>query len=253
MTTAVIVQARMTSTRLPGKILAPVLGGRPMMSVQLERLHRTREADAWVVATTTNAADDPVARLAESMGWTVTRGSEDDVLGRYWAAAEQVGADIIVRSTADCPLIDPLDVDEGIRRYSAMDVDYLVPLALADGMGFEVFSRRMLETMAWVVSDPEEREHVTLNAYRHPERYRIAGYEVVPDRTGQRWTVDTAEDLALVTRILETLWPSDPQFTNADVGALMDAHPEWWAINAHVQQAHAQEVSELYVRVRANS
>ena len=249
MTTAIIVQARMTSTRLPGKVLAPVLG-RPLMAYQLERLRRVKLADRFVVATTTGPTDDPIAGLAESMGWTVVRGSEDDVLARYWQAAQEVGADVIVRSTADCPLIDPVPVDDLLRRFAIGDADYATTLGLADGMGFEVFNRRVLETLAWQSWEPESREHVTWAIYTHPERWRCIGIEADVDRATERWTVDTAEDLELVCRIIESLYPGKPEFTTADIAALVDAHPDWRRINAHVEQRYAQQNTALYQRLR---
>ena len=239
----------MTSTRLPGKILLPILG-RPMMAYQLQRLARTR-ADELVLATTTNETDNPVAALATSWGWRVTRGSEDDVLGRYVQAAGEVDASVIVRSTADCPLIDPAIVDEGIERFAG--VDYLAAMGLPDGMGFEVFSRALLERLDADSTEPAEREHVTLRAYTHPEDYRIGGWEVTPDRSGQRWTVDTAEDFEVVRRIITALLPDKPRFTIEDVAEVMAQHPDWSAINAAVTQQYAQVTSTLYERIRADA
>ncbi len=249
MTTAIIVQARMTSTRLPGKILAPVLG-KPLLAYQLERLGRVRLADEFVVATTTEPTDDPVGDLARSMGWHVTRGSEDDVLARYWQAAKEVQADLIIRSTADCPLIDPALIDDGIRNHFELGGDYTTGLGLADGMGFEVFTATTLETLARDYWEPETREHVTFSIYTHPERFNCRGYEVIPDRSKLRWTVDTAEDLVVIRHILETLYPDNPRFTVDDVAALMEQHPEWVAINAEVEQRYAQQNTDLYKHLR---
>lgn len=250
MTTAVVVQSRMSSTRLPGKVLAPVLG-KPLMQFQLERLKRCRRVDRFVVATTTNATDDDVATLALRMGWEVTRGSESDVLDRYWQAARQVGADLVVRVTADCPLIDPAYVDEGIRQYFALgQPDYLAALGMADGTGFELVGRRLLETMAWEAREPLDREHVTRYAVHRPERFTLKGYEVTPDRALERWTVDTAADLDVVTRILTALYPRNPEFTLDDIAALMDAHPQWRDINRADNQRYAQVNSDLYQLLR---
>lgn len=250
MTMAIIVQARMTSTRLPGKILAPIeVPGhptRPMMAYQLERLRHCRHADAFVIATTREPTDDPVAQLAEAMGWTVVRGSEDDVLDRFWQATRAVDADLIVRITADCPLIEPAVVDEAITFFRASDADYVAPVGLADGMNFEVLNRRALETAAWEARAREEREHVTMYVIRHPERFRLRGYEVRPDLTGRRWTVDTQADLDLIRLLFAELVPRHgPRFTTAEIVAVLAEHPDWENINAAVQQRNPKISSGL--------
>ena len=166
---AIIVQARMTSTRFPGKVLAPVLG-KPLLAYQIERLQRAKSADLVVMATTNEPTDDPVAELAESMGCVVFRGSEDDVLDRYLQAARVADADTIVRITADCPLIDPAIIDASVDFYRAGGYDWMAPEHLPDGMGMDVFSRELLETMGAEAADPPDREHVTMFAIRRPGR-----------------------------------------------------------------------------------
>ena len=236
MTVAIIAQARMTSTRLPGKVLMEV-NGRSLIEIQLARLARAAHADRVIVATTTNAADDPIVALAERLGAGVHRGSEHDVLARYHGAAADAGATTIVRVTADCPLIDPAVVDRVIARFAEGDVDYASSSLVRTyprGLDVEAFSFAALDEAHAEAVDPAEREHVTPFLYLRPERYRLANvpYEG-PDASRHRWTVDTPEDFELIRRMLEAL----PEgFTLADALALIDAHPEWTAINAHVEQ-----------------
>jgi spore coat polysaccharide biosynthesis protein SpsF len=237
---AVIVQARMTSTRLPGKVMM-LVAGRPMLSYQIERLRRCRNAARIVVATTTNAADDPIAALCAEEGVDVTRGSEHDVLSRYFEAARRYDATTVVRVTGDCPLIDPQLVDSAIAAYRDADgrfdyVSNMLEPTWPYGMAVEVFSARALAEAHAEARDDAEREHVTPFIYRRPERYRLKSLTMQPNLSHLRWTVDTAEDFELVRRVLETLYPRKPAFEMADVLALLAEHPDWLAINRHVRQ-----------------
>jgi len=236
----VIVQARMTSSRLPGKVMK-LIAGRPMLSYQIERLRRCRNVARIVVATTTNAADDPIVALCAEEGVDVTRGSEHDVLLRYFEAARRYDATTVVRVTADCPLIDPQLVDEAIAAYCETDgrFDYVSNMLVPTwpyGMAVEVFSARALSEANAEARDAAEREHVTPFIYRRPERYRLKSLTMQPNLSHLRWTVDTAEDFELVRRVLETLYPRKPAFEMADVLALLAEHPDWEAINRHVPQ-----------------
>ncbi|MDP2264421.1 MAG: glycosyltransferase family protein [Hydrogenophaga sp.] len=243
MTTLIIVQARMTSTRLPGKVLLP-LAGVPMLTRLAERLRRVQRADGIVIATTTNATDDPIAVLCTQLGVLCHRGSEHDVLSRYADAARLHGADTVVRITADCPLIDPALIDQVIAAFEEGDSDYtsnMLPPTWPYGMAVEVFSAAALQRAHAEATQPAEREHVTPFIYGHPERYRLRNVASPVDLSHHRWTVDTPEDHELVRRLFETLHPLNPQFTQTDILALLDAHPEWVAINQHVQQKPATE------------
>jgi spore coat polysaccharide biosynthesis protein SpsF len=239
MSTAVIIQARMTSSRLPGKVLRPILG-RPMLSFQIERLRRARGFDRIVLATTTNHSDDVIAEFCRVEGLDCFRGSEHDVLARYYEAAAQIAAAAIVRVTADCPLLDPDVVEEVIARFRGVDgCDYasnMLELTFPYGMAVEVMSFRALSDAHRHARDPDEREHVTPYIYRRPAQFCTASVEMSPNRSDHRWTVDTLEDFALVTHILETLHPVNPDFRMADVIALLEARPDWREINRHVSQ-----------------
>lgn len=242
MKTVIIVQARLTSTRLPGKVLLP-LAGAPMLTRLIERLRRVKQADAIVIATTHNTTDDPIAALCGQLGVPCHRGSEHDVLSRYADSAREHGADVVVRITSDCPLIDPALVDQLISTYREGDCDYvsnMLPPTWPYGMAVEVFTATaLLEAHAEATQD-SEREHVTPFIYWHPERYRLRNVESPTDLSAQRWTVDTPEDYELVRRLFERLYPVDPRFSLADVQKVMEAHPDWMCINQHIQQKQAR-------------
>lgn len=241
-----IVQARMTSTRLPGKVLREVLG-RPLLGYQLERMRRARSLDRIVIATTTNATDDPVAAFCRREGCDVVRGPEHDVLERYAQAERAFPADTVVRLTSDCPLIDPDLVDLAVRRFGEQPCDYLSNMLQPTwpyGMAVEVMTAVALRAAAAEAQDAREREHVTPFLYWRPQRFRLESLTMAPDLSRHRWTVDTPEDFELVRRILEALYPANPRFGLADVLALLEAHPEWEKINAHVEQKSAGGATE---------
>ncbi len=240
MDTVIIVQARMGSTRLPGKVLTPVLG-RPLLDYQLERLRRCRGARTILVATTDRPGDDQLAAHCAALGVTVFRGSEDDVLGRYHGAAQAAGAELVVRVTADCPLIDPAVVDQVIRHWrehrDSLDyVSNVLRRTYPRGMDCEVFPTSVLTQAHREATAAADREHVTPYVYRRPERFRLANVAYHRDESRHRWTVDTPEDLTLVERMLAALAPANPAFTLEDCLALIAAHPDWPALNAAVEQ-----------------
>ena len=222
----------MGSTRLPGKVLKDI-AGRPMLFYQMERLRRVKRAERIVVATTDQPADDAVERFCQKEKIACVRGSEHDVLARYHLAIERFPADVVVRITADCPLIDPAIVDEAIAAYEPDYVSNMLETTYPYGMAVEVFSAQALREAHREAKDPAEREHVTPFIYRHPERYRLRSLTMAPNLSHHRWTVDTPEDFELVSRLLKTL---KPHFTLQDVLAVLDEHPDWCAINAHVEQ-----------------
>jgi spore coat polysaccharide biosynthesis protein SpsF len=239
-TVAAVIQARMTSTRLPGKVLMPA-AGRPMLAHQIARVRRAATVDTVCIATTTNADDDPVAALAQAEGVAVFRGSEHDVLGRFVQAADSVDASIAVRLTGDCPLTDPALIDAvvGVFRDSDPPVDYATnsfPRTWPIGLDVEVASMAALRLADAEASDSYDREHVMPFLYRQPERFRIARHPSAEDLSGHRWTLDERSDYALLVRILEALVPENPAFGWRDVIALLDAHPEWRTLNAGVGQ-----------------
>jgi spore coat polysaccharide biosynthesis protein SpsF len=236
----------MGSTRLPGKVLADI-AGRPMLARVVERLARAASVNDVVIATTPNDQDLPIVELAESMGIQSCIGDEEDVLARYLTAAEQTGADIVVRVTSDCPLLDPVLVDETVKLYfdekagyaANCCVDYLFPR----GSEVEVFSTEALGQIDFLAREPFERAHVTPYFYRHPETFKIAFLEAQGPyrRPDLRVCVDTQEDLDLVRAIYDRLDAEPNDFSILDVIELMDREPALKAINAHIHQKKLQE------------
>jgi len=236
MTTAII-QARISSTRLPAKVLLD-LAGEPMLARVVERTRRARTIDRMIVATTLEPEDEPIVELCRSRGWTVSRGSRDDVLDRYYQAAVADEADPIVRITSDCPLIDPEIIDTVVKRLDGT-VDYASNInprrTFPRGLDVEAFTFTALSA-AW--RDDREatgREHVTPFLYRHPERFRIALVESDrPDAANHRWSVDTPEDYELMQRIYSHFGRRECNWL--DVLNLLDQHQDWCEINRHVAQ-----------------
>jgi len=238
--TIIIVQARMTSTRLPGKVLMEVRG-KSLLEYQIERLRQVRLADELVIATTTNDTDQPIVELCERLGAAYYRGSEEDVLSRYYEAATQSGADVVVRVTSDCPLIDPGVMDEVIALYinNRDKYDYVsntLERTYPRGLDTEVFSMAALEKAYNEAREQPEREHVTLFIYRRPEQFPLANSSSATDYSYHRWTVDTPEDFALIKRIFMGLYPVNSRLTWLEVLDLLKEHPEWIEINAAVKQ-----------------
>ena len=219
-----ILQARMSSSRLPGKVMAPVLG-EPMIGRQVERLRRAKRIDRLVVATSSDPSDDPLAAYCESLQLTVFRGALDDVLERYRAAlAPHPDAKAVVRLTADCPLTDPALIDRVIEHHHAAGADYtsntLGTRTYPQGLDAEVIKPDALVDAAERASDPYEREHVTPYIYRRPETYRLAGVARHESLAALRWTVDFPEDMAFVRDVYAKLYPYDPAFDSDAIAAL---------------------------------
>ncbi len=229
--TIAIVQARMASTRLPGKVLAPV-AGEPMILRQLQRVERARSLDGIVVATSTDPSDDELESIVRHAGYRVVRGALDDVLSRYIAAIDSSKAEVVVRITADCPLISPRVIDEVVRMFQGSDADYVsntLEPTYPDGLDVEVVSADVLRAVCDVTRDPAEREHVTLGVYRYPDRFRVANASDPSgsDHSKLRWTVDTPDDLAFVRDVYSSLFPNNPEFEYEDVLALNQTDPKF--------------------------
>jgi spore coat polysaccharide biosynthesis protein SpsF len=240
MNTVIISQARMGSTRLPGKVLRTA-AGKPFLEHHLERLRRVKGAQAVWVATTVLPQDDPIVELCTRVGVPYFRGSEDDVLARYHGAASEAAAQVVVRVTSDCPLIDPAIVDTVIARLSSDPArpDYVSNTLVRSyprGLDCEAFRFEVLEEAHRLATRSEEREHVTPYIYWRPERFRIQ-QEVSPvDLSCNRWTVDTPEDEELVRRLLEAALRANPRFGLPELLQVIEAHPDWPQLNAHIEQ-----------------
>jgi spore coat polysaccharide biosynthesis protein SpsF len=234
-----ITQARINSTRLPGKVLMPI-AGKPMLRWHLDRLKRARRIDHIVVATTEEPAADAIVEIARQAGVTAFRGSEQDVLARFAGTAAFAGAATVVRVTSDCPVIDPALIDRVIALYeSAGEECHYASLDVGTfprGLDCEVFSRQALDEAHREAVVQEDREHVTVFIRRHVERYAARFLSTAPSDQIYRWTVDTPADFDLVRRIIENFAPAGIDFAWTDIAALMREHPEWAAINAGVIQ-----------------
>jgi spore coat polysaccharide biosynthesis protein SpsF len=234
-----ILQARSSSSRFPRKVLEPLMGA-PMILRQIERIKRAKRPDKLVVATSDDASDDALARLCEEGGVAVYRGSLNDVLSRFVGAARLYGApDWVVRLTGDCPLTDPEIIDRVIEEAWRADADYasnaVVP-SYPDGLDVEVMRYEALAAIAAEPRSDAEREHVTLSLYRQPERFKIHHVRSAEDNSRLRWTVDEPRDFLLVKTIYEALYPTKPDFSSADVLALLARRPELATINTQTKR-----------------
>jgi spore coat polysaccharide biosynthesis protein SpsF len=236
-----IVQARLGSTRLPGKVLRD-LCSQPMITHVVERTLQIAGVNDVIVAIPDTATDDPLfAFLSTCPDIGVTRGSENDVLARYHLAAGEAGADVIVRITSDCPLLSPSVSGDVVKTYLDRwpDVDYAsntLRRTFPRGLDTEVFSLAALETAHREAESAADREHVTPFIWRQPERFDLLSIEGPEDKSSYRWTVDTEDDLELVTRIYGALYAENPIFEYQEILRCLDKHPDWVAINRNVQQ-----------------
>lgn len=232
-----VVQARMGSTRLPGKVLKEVLS-RPLLSYQIERMKKVQNIDELVIATTPNG-NESIIELCDKENITYFIGSEKDVLERYYLAAKKSQADIIVRMTSDCPLIDPVIVDQVIDMYLQNDFDYVSNTQLRTfprGMDTEVFSFEALEKAYYEAELEYEHEHVTPHLYLNAGKFKIGQYTQKYDSNEIRLTVDTLEDFTLIKLILEKLYPEKPDFLLADILKVLKQQPSWLEINKEIVQ-----------------
>jgi spore coat polysaccharide biosynthesis protein SpsF len=250
--TVAVIQARMGSSRLPGKVLA-TLQGETVLARTVERTRAIGGVDEVVVATTRASADDAVAKEAERLNVGCTRGSEGDVLSRYVEAARLHGADVVVRITSDCPLLDPAASGRVVaalqdRLRAGEPVDYAsntIERRYPRGLDTEAFTRAALERVHRVAQAPREREHVTLYMYEHPAEFSLISVSGDADHASQRWTVDTEADLEMVRQVYARLDPVAPSarrgriFGMEEVLALLEREPWIAAINADVEQKRA--------------
>ena len=237
-----VIQARMGSKRLPGKVLRD-LEGTPVLAHVIRRVISAPRVDRVVVATTTSDADDAIAALADHEGAAVTRGEEDDVLARFAAAFQEHGGTIGVRITSDCPCVDPQLVGRMIHEFSCArpDIDYLsnaVVRTFPRGYDVEIFRVDALVRAYVAADDRSAREHVTPYLYRHPEQFAIAHYtREDPSHTADwRLTLDEEADWRVLEYLFQALYPSDAFFGLEAVERFLTAHPDVLTWNASVAQ-----------------
>lgn len=235
---AAVIEARMTSTRLPGKVLLPA-NGKPLLQHLVERLKRVKSLDRIVLATTVNAADDALDQFSKAQGIACFRGSEEDVMCRVIGAAESVAAEVIVSITGDCPVIDPMLVEQLIQMYLYNPCDYAsnrqIP-TYPEGMDIQVYPLAALRRSAALTGDLLDHEHVTLHIRNHPELFRHL-YLIAPQ--DQFWpelhlSLDESADYRFLKTLIEHFGDANPCFSCREIIEVLRAKPEWLAINAHV-------------------
>lgn len=239
-----IIQARMGSTRLPGKVLKEIEGQTMLVRV-VERVRRAKLIDELLVATTDQAADDAIVDECRRHSVKVSRGDQNDVLDRYFRAAQLAKADAVVRITSDCPLIDPQVADKTVEAFSGTKPDYAsntLQRTYPRGLDTEVFSFSALSRAWQEARQKYEREHVTPYIYEHPEKFKLLPVTCEADFSSHRWTVDTAEDLEFVRAIYGRL-RSSAEFSGRDVLDLLEREPELMELNRSVMQKAMHEGS----------
>lgn len=236
---AAIIQARMSSSRLPGKVLLGI-NGRPMFSYMVERVRSAHSIDRVIIATSTEPQDDAIADFCTRESIACYRGSLDDVLDRYYRAATDHACDVIVRLTADCPLIDPAVIDVMIDTYRSGSYDYVANSAppegktYPDGMDVEVFSYAALARAWREAARPSEREHVTFYFWKNPGLFSFYRRDLAVDWGAYRLTVDYPEDFALVSSLIGHFSEKNPRFTMEEIISFLEANPAVKALNEHI-------------------
>lgn len=235
----IIVQARMRSERLPGKVLRQ-LGSRSVLEWVI-RAARASEVGEVVVATTTGAEDDAIDELAAEVGVPCIRGSAADVLQRFLLVLDHYPSKSVVRLTGDCPLLDPTIIRTAAAAFSVADVDYLStnsPRTLPRGLDVEVVRSQTLKE-AWVSAKSFDRAHVTSAIYRVPGKHRVAGLTFSPEAADLRVTLDTQEDAQLLDELVRLLPDRPPSWH--EVAGVLRANPDLISINAHVRQKSLEQ------------
>jgi len=240
-----VLQARVSSSRLPGKVLLPIQN-QPMLARQIDRVSRSNYIDKLVVATSVESSDDPIETLCEKKQVFCFRGSLDDVLDRFYQATVRIRPAHVVRLTGDCPLTDPEVIDAVIRFHLEQQNDYtsnsLEP-TFPDGLDVEAFRFEVLEE-AWKRARlKSQREHVTSYIYQHPDMFKISNYRNVEDLSSLRWTVDEKEDYELVVEIYDRLFLHKPEFGMKDILELLDSVPSLKFKNIHIGRNEGYEKS----------
>tara|TARA_B110000008_G_scaffold268086_1_gene295806 strand:+ start:529 stop:1308 length:780 start_codon:yes stop_codon:yes gene_type:complete len=240
-----ILQARVSSSRLPGKVLKTLLGV-PMLLRQIERLKKSQKIDQLLVATSAESSDDLIQKLCEEHNIACYRGSLNDVLERFYQASYELNPEHIVRLTADCPLTDSVLIDELIDFYMDGCYDYAtnaIQATYPDGLDIEVFRFACLEQAWREAKMPSHREHVTPFIHQQPRRFKIGHYNNSTDLSHLRWTVDEPKDFELITMIYEALYPTNPNFVTQDILDLLDQRPELAHWNTEYQRNEGYQKS----------
>lgn len=231
-----VLQARMSSSRLPGKVLKPILGV-PMLQMQIERLKAVTKIDELVIATSIDPTDDAIEGLCKAIGTPCIRGSLDDVLDRFYVSASKYSPSHVVRLTGDCPLTDPKLIDDLIRFHLEGQFDYssncLEP-TFPDGLDAEIMRFLVLEEAWHKAKLTPEREHVTLYIHSRPLVYKLGSFKQKEDLSKLRWTVDEEKDFEMVRLVYENLYPQDKDFSTEDILNFLSKNPNVSRLNCHI-------------------
>jgi spore coat polysaccharide biosynthesis protein SpsF len=243
MRTIALIQARMSSSRLPGKVLQDI-AGQPMLGRVVHRAQQAKSVDLVAVITSTNAEDDAIEMLCQKNNIPYFRGSLDDVLDRYYQAAIHFQADNVVRLTADCPLLDPKIIDKVVQTFHKSAFDYVsnaLECTYPDGLDTEIFRFEALERAWQEARLKSEREHVTPYIFKHPELFRLGSVKQEEDLSSWRWTVDTPRDLEFVRAIHKFI--KDEEFGMDEIVKLLKEHPELSELNSGQQRNEGYQKS----------
>lgn len=229
-----ILQARFSSSRLPGKVLKPILG-KTMLLHQIERIQYSKMIDKLVVATSIDASDDEIEKMCLSNNVCVFRGDLNDVLDRFYQCAKDYNPTHIVRLTGDCPVADWQVIDDVINYCLAGKYDYIATSSnYAEGLDCEVMTTKALTTAWENATLPSEKEHVTHYINQRKGEFKTALFDSNEDLSGHRWTVDEPEDFVLIEKIYQNLYPTDPQFLTQDILNLLKKNPKLIKINTGI-------------------
>ena len=249
-----ILQARASSSRLPGKILKSILG-KPMLLQQIERIKRVPSIEQLIVATSTSASDDPLVDVLLKNNIKVFRGSLNDVLDRFYKASLENSAEHIVRLTGDCPLSDPEIIENVIQQHLNSKVDYTsntFPETFPDGLDVEIFRFDCLKKTWEEAVLPSEREHVTPYIRNSIGKFTHSNIECSHDLSSMRWTVDEPEDFEFIEKVYEGLYSKNKAFNMSDVLAYLQVHPNLTKINTHIERNEGAkksfEVDEIFLQ-----
>ena len=241
-----IIQARTGSTRLPGKIMKAE--GKTMLEHMIERVSKSKKLDKIVIATTTKKTDDVIVSLAKKLKIDYFRGSEDDVLDRYYNASKAFNADVVVRLCSDSPLLDGRIIDNVVEEYLSGDYDFVgnlspSPRTFPDGLSVEVFSSELLNVAQKNAKKPSEREHVTFYMWMHPKKFKIHRVDHKTDLSKYRFNLDYSEDYTFLTKIFENFYSKNNYFALDDVIEWLETNPEIFKINNMIRPNQGWEKS----------
>jgi len=225
--TLVVLQARMSSSRLPGKVMMEI-NGKPMIYWQIQRILSSKCVDSLVVATSIDPSDDSLVLFLEENSINIYRGALDNVLSRYIEVSERYAHDALIRLTGDCPLVMPELIDQMVGAFYEQDVEYLsntLEPTFPDGMDIEIIKEGVLDQLLSFNLNKKEKEHVTYGVYTRPELFRLANFRNTHDFSAQRWTVDYQEDLDFVRRVFLEFKGREATFTYQEVNEFLENNP----------------------------